>query len=299
MDFLGVFLCFLRIPTPVDLHYRNLEHSNPTPKSENEMISLENKKIEALCQCRLTCSRPVGTYFILKDKRFFAMQLPLQKYKKIYGVTCTTLAATIAQCICLRASAAINFFDDTAAFNAGLLNHPLSKYTQTFQTYTGAAAEFSGGANEYAWIASAANGLFGEADLIRTINPSDTLKFQFTPGAVYAVGGLFHYTNNAGDFLGGVMKVELNNGDVFVRSIENENIFTGFESDGDSILSLELSHFQTTTPTDFSAVTSFILGYKNTVPTPGVTAFLLMAGIATTRRRRNEHTVESRPVKKV
>ena len=226
------------------------------------------------------------------------MQLPLQKCKKIYGVTCTALAATIAQCICLRASAAITFFDDTAAFNAGLLNHPLSKYTQTFQTYTGAAAEFTGGADEYAWIASAANGLFGEADLIRTINPSDTLKFEFIPGAVYAVGGLFHYADNAGAFLGGVMKVELNNGDVFVRSIENENTFTGFESDGDSILSLELSHFQTTTPTDFSAVTSFILGYKNTVPTPGVTAFLLMAGIATTRRRRNEHAAEALPREK-
>ena len=95
------------------------------------------------------------------------------------------------------------------------------------------------------------------------------------------------------------MKVELNNGDVFVRSIDNASTFTGFESDGDSILSLELSHFQTTTPTDFSAVTSFILGYKNIVPTPGVTAFLLMAGIATTRRRRNEQTVEALPAKNV
>jgi len=290
---------FLRIATPVDLHYRNLEHSNPTPKSENEMISLENKKIEALCQCRLTCSGPVGTHFILKDKSFFVMQSTLQKYKKIYGVTCTALAATIAQCICLRASAAITFFDDTAAFNAGLLSHPLSKYTQTFQTYTGVAAEFTGGADEYAWIASAVHGLFGEADLIRTINPSDTLKFQFTPDTVYAVGGLFHYTNNTGAFLGGVMKVQLNNGDVFVRSIDSASTFTGFESDGDSILSLELSRFQTTTPDNFAAVTSFILGYKNTVPTPGVTAFLLMAGIATTRRRRNEHKIESLPAKKV
>ena len=219
----------------------------------------------------------------------------------MYGITCTALAATIAQCICLRASAAITFFDDTAAFNAGLLSHPLSKYNQTFQTYTGAAAEFSGGANEYAWLASAAHGLVGEADLIRTINPSDKLKFQFTPGAVYAVGGLFHYTNNAGDFLGGVMKVELNNGDVFVRSIENENTFTGFESDGDSILSLELSHFQTTSTNNFASVTSFILGYVPaiSVPTPGVTAFLLMAGIATTRRRRNEHKIEALPAKKV
>jgi hypothetical protein len=265
------------------------------------MISLGNKKIEALCQCRLTCSRPAGTYFILKDKRFFAMQSPLQKYKKIYGVTCTALAATIAQCICLRASAAITFFDDTAAFNAGLLSHPLSKYTQTFETYTGAASEFTGGAGEYAWIASAANGLVGEADLIRTINPSDTLKFEFIPGAVYAVGGLFHYADNAGAFLGGVMKVQLNNGDVFVRSIDNASTFTGFQSDGDSILSLELSHFQSTSTNNFASVTSFILGYVPVInaPTPGVTAFLLMAGIATTRRRRNEHSDEAFPVKKV
>ena len=264
------------------------------------MISLGIKKIEALIDCQHTCSRPFLDSLAQHSlKRFFAMQSPLQKSKKIYDFTFTALAATLAQCMISTTNASITFFDDTAAFNAGLLSHPLSKYTQTFQTYTGAAAEFTGGANEYAWIASAANGLVGEADLIRTINPSDTLKFEFIPGAVYAVGGLFHYTNNTGDFLGGVMKVELNNGDVFVRSIENENTFTGFESDGDSILSLELSHFQTTTPTDFSAVTSFILGYKNTVPTPGVTAFLLMAGIATTRRRRNEQTVESLPAKKV
>ena len=223
------------------------------------------------------------------------MQLPLQKCKKIYGVTCTALAATIAQCICLRASAAITFFDDTAAFNAGLLSHPLSKYTQTFQTYTGAAAEFTGGADEYAWIASAANGLFGETDLIRTINPSDTLKFEFIPGAVYAVDGFFHYADNAGTFLGGVMKVELNNGDVFVRSIDSASTFTGFESDGDSILSLQLSHFQTT-PINFAAVQSLLIGY---VPAPGMTAFLFMIGIATTRRRRNEHTVEALPAKKV
>ncbi len=256
------------------------------------MFSLGIKKIEALIDCQLTCSRLAGTHFILKDKRFFAMQSPLQKSKKIYEVTFTALAATIAQCISSNTNASITFFDDTAAFNAGLLSHPLSKYNQTFETYTGAASEFTGGADEYAWIATAANGLFGEADLIRTINPSDTLKFEFIPGAVYAVGGLFHYADNAGAFLGGVMKVQLNNGDVFVRSIDSASTFTGFESDGDSILSLELSHFQTTSTNNFASVTSFILGYVPVinVPAPGVTAFLFVAGIATTRRRRNEHS---------
>lgn len=256
------------------------------------MFSLGIKKIEALIDCQLTCSLLAGTHFILKDKRFFAMQSPLQKSKKIYEVTFTALAATIAQCISSNTNASITFFDDTAAFNAGLLSHPLSKYTQTFETYTGAASEFTGGAGEYAWIASAANGLVGEADLIRTINPSDTLKFEFIPGAVYAVGGLFHYADNAGAFLGGVIKVQLNNGDVFVRSIDSASTFTGFESDGDSILSLELSHFQTTSSNNFASVTSFILGYVPVinVPAPGVTAFLFVAGIATTRRRRNEHS---------
>ena len=214
------------------------------------------------------------------------MQSPIQISNKIYDVTFTALAATIAQCIVSNTNASITFFDDTAAFNAGLLSHPLSKYTQTFETYTGAASEFTGGAGEYAWIASAANGLVGEADLIRTINPSDTLKFEFIPGAVYAVGGLFHYSDNAGAFLGGVMKVQLNNGDVFVRSIDSASTFTGFESDGDSILSLQLSHFQTT-PINFAAVQSLLIGY---VPAPGMTAFLFMIGIATTRRRRNEHS---------
>ena len=214
------------------------------------------------------------------------MQSPIQISKKIYDVTFTALAATIAQCIVSNTNASITFFDDTAAFNAGLLSHPLSKYTQTFETYTGAASEFTGGAGEYAWIASAANGLVGEADLIRTVNPSDTLKFEFIPGAVYAVGGFFHYTDNTGAFLSGVMKVQLNNGDVFVRSIDSASTFTGFESDGDSILSLQLSHFQTT-PINFAAVQSLLIGY---VPAPGMTAFLFMIGIATTRRRRNEHS---------
>ena len=259
------------------------------------MNSLGIKKIEALIHCRLTCSRAFGAHFLFQDKRFFAMQSPIQISNKIYDVTFTALAATIAQCIVSNTNASITFFDDTAAFNAGLLSHPLSKYTQTFETYTGAAAEFSGGANEYAWLASAANGLVGEADLIRTINPSDTLKFEFIPGAVYAVGGFFHYTDNTGAFLSGVMKVQLNNGDVFVRSIDSASTFTGFESDGDSILSLQLSHFQTT-PINFAAVQSLLIGY---VPAPGMTAFLFMIGIATTRRRRNEHTVEVLPVKNV
>ena len=259
------------------------------------MNSLGIKKIEALIHCRLTCSRAFGAHFLFQDKRFFAMQSPIQISKKIYDVTFTALAATIAQCIVSNTNASITFFDDTAAFNAGLLSHPLSKYTQTFETYTGAAAEFSGGNNEYAWLASAANGLVGEADLIRTINPSDTLKFEFIPGAVYAVGGFFHYTDNTGAFLSGVMKVQLNNGDVFVRSIDSASTFTGFESDGDSILSLQLSHFQTT-PINFAAVQSLLIGY---VPAPGMTAFLFMIGIATTRRRRNEHTVEVLPVKNV
>lgn len=265
------------------------------------MISLGIKKIEALIHCRLTCSRAFGAHYLFQDKRFFAMQAPLQKSKKIYDFTFTALAATLAQCMISTTNASITFFDDTAAFNAGLLSHPLLKYTQTFETYTGAASQFTGGADEYAWIATAANGLVGEADLIRTINPSDTLKFEFIPGAVYAVGGLFHYADNAGAFLGGVMKVQLNNGDVFVRSIDNASTFTGFQSDGDSILSLELSHFQTTSTNNFASVTSFILGYVPVInaPTPGVTAFLLMAGIATTRRRRNEHSDEAFPVKKV
>ena len=103
---------------------------------------------------------------------------------------------------------------------------------------------------------------------------------------MYAVGGLFHYTDNTGAFLSGVMKVQLNNGDVFVRSIDSASTFTGFESDGDSILSLQLSHFQTT-PINFAAVQSLLIGY---VPAPGMTAFLFMIGIATTRRRRNEHS---------
>ena len=259
------------------------------------MNSLGIKKIEALIHCRLTCSRAFGAHFLFQDKRFFAMQSPIQISNKIYDVTFTALAATIAQCIVSNTNASITFFDDTAAFNAGLLSHPLSKYTQTFETYTGAASEFTGGAGEYAWIVSAANGLVGEADLIRTVNPSDTLKFEFIPGAVYAVGGFFHYTDNTGAFLSGVMKVQLNNGDVFVRSIDSASTFTGFESDGDSILSLQLSHFQTT-PINFAAVQSLLIGY---VPAPGMTAFLFMIGIATTRRRRNEHTVEVLPVKNV
>jgi hypothetical protein len=266
------------------------------------MISLGIKKIEALIDCQHTCSRPFLDSLAQHSlKRFFAMQAPLQKSKKIYDFTFTALAATIAQCMISTTNASITFFDDTAAFNAGLLSHPLLKYTQTFETYTGAASQFTGGADEYAWIATAANGLVGEADLIRTINPSDTLKFEFIPGAVYAVGGLFHYADNAGAFLGGVMKVQLNNGDVFVRSIDNASTFTGFQSDGDSILSLELSHFQTTSTNNFASVTSFILGYVPVInaPTPGVTAFLLMAGIATTRRRRNEHSDEAFPAKKV
>ena len=78
------------------------------------------------------------------------------------------------------ASASIIFFDDAAAYSETMDAYSLSAYTQTFESYTGAAASFSGGTGNNAWTASSPNGVFGQAGVIRTLSASDTLQPFFS-----------------------------------------------------------------------------------------------------------------------
>ena len=176
-----------------------------------------------------------------------------------------------------NASASVIFFDDAAA------------YTQTFESYSGAAASFSGGSGNNAWTATSPNGVFGQTGVIRTLAASDTLSFNFASNNVYSVGGLFHYVNETGGFQSGVMKIRLSNGDEFVRTVDAATTFTGFLSEDFSISSLQLSRLSTVTGSTFAAAETMTIGY---VPAPGAAALVALAGIVSSRRRRNCCQVE-------
>jgi len=189
--------------------------------------------------------------------------------------------ATIATFISSTTFASVLVFDNAQVFNAGLLDSSLANYGQTFESYSGSSAFFTGGSGDYAWKASSANGVLGQAGVVQTLSSSGTLKFDFSSGNVYGVGGLFHYVDLTGAYTSGLMKIKLNDGTTFIRSISSQTTFSGFITTGASITSLELSHIGSTGAT-FSAAESLIIGY---VPAPGAFALLGLAGLVGRRRR--------------
>jgi hypothetical protein len=191
------------------------------------------------------------------------------------------LVAAVATFISSTTFAAVLVFDNAAVFNAGLLVSSLASFDQTFESYSGSAAFFTGGTGDYAWKASSANGVLGQAGVVQTLTATDTLKFDFSSGNVYGVGGLFHYVDAAGAYKSGLMKIKLSDGTTFIRSISSQTTFSGFITTSASITSLELSHIGSTGVT-FSAAEALTIGY---VPAPGAVALLGLAGLASRRRR--------------
>jgi hypothetical protein len=189
--------------------------------------------------------------------------------------------AAVATLISSTTFAAVLVFDNAAVFNAGLLDSSLSNFDQTFESYSGPAASFTGGTGDYAWKASSALGVLAQAGVVQTLASSGTLKFEFSSGNVYGVGGLFHYVDLTGAYTSGLMKIKLNDGTTFIRSISSQTTFSGFITTGASITSIELSHTGSTGVT-FSAAESLTIGY---VPAPGAVALLGLAGLASRRRR--------------
>jgi hypothetical protein len=189
--------------------------------------------------------------------------------------------AAVATFISSTTFAAVLVFDNAAVFNAGLLESSLANFDQTFESYSGNAAFFTGGTGDYAWKASSATGVLGQAGVVQTVVATDTLKFDFSSGNVYGIGGLFHYVDAAGAYKSGLMKIKLSDGTSFIRSISSQTTFSGFITTGSSIASLELSHIGSTGVT-FSAAEALTIGY---VPAPGAAALLGLAGLASRRRR--------------
>ena len=189
--------------------------------------------------------------------------------------------AAVATFISSTTFAAVLVFDNAQVFNAGLLDSSLANYGQTFESYSGSSAFFTGGTGDYAWKASSDNGVLGQAGVVQTLTATDTLKFEFSSGNVYGVGGLFHYVDAAGAYKSGLMKIKLSDGTTFIRSISSQTTFSGFITTGASISSLELSHIGSTGVT-FSAAESLTIGY---VPAPGAFALLGLAGVVSRRRR--------------
>jgi len=189
--------------------------------------------------------------------------------------------AAVATFISSTTFAAVLVFDNAAVFNAGLVESSLANYDQTFESYSGSAAFFTGGTGNYAWKASSATGVLDQAGVVQTVVATDTLKFDFSSGNVYGIGGLFHYVDAAGAYKSGLMKIKLSDGTTFIRSISSQTTFSGFITTGSSISSLELSHIGSTGVT-FSAAEAMTIGY---VPAPGAVALIGLAGLVSRRRR--------------
>jgi hypothetical protein len=189
--------------------------------------------------------------------------------------------AAVATFISSTTFAAVLVFDNAAVFDAGLAQSSLENFDQTFESYSGPAAFFTGGTGDYAWKASSGLGVLAQAGVVQTLSSSGTLKFDFSSGNVYGVGGLFHYVDLTGAYTSGLMKIKLNDGTTFIRSISSQTTFSGFITTGSSITSLELSHIGSTGVT-FSAAESLTIGY---VPAPGAVALIGLAGLVSRRRR--------------
>ena len=189
--------------------------------------------------------------------------------------------ATVSAFISATSLASVLVFDSAQVFNAGLSETSLASFNQTFESYSGAADSFTGGTGDYAWKASSALGVAAQAGVVQTLSSSGTLKFDFSSGNVYGVGGLFHYVDLTGAYKSGLMKIKLSDGTTFIRSISSQTTFSGFITTDVSITSLELSHIGSTGAT-FSAAESLTIGY---VPAPSAFALLGLAGMASRRRR--------------
>ena len=189
--------------------------------------------------------------------------------------------AAVTTFISATTFASVLVFDSAQVFNAGLSNSSLASFDQTFESYSGPAASFTGGTGDYAWKASSTLGVLAQAGVVQTLSSSGTLKFDFSSGNVYGVGGLFHYVDLTGGYQSGLMKIKLSDGTTFIRSISSQTTFTGFITTDVSITSLELSHIGSIGLT-FSAAESLTIGY---VPAPGAFALLGLAGLASRRRR--------------
>ncbi|MSR33913.1 MAG: hypothetical protein EXS12_03820 [Phycisphaerales bacterium] len=189
--------------------------------------------------------------------------------------------AAVVSFISASTFANVIVFDNAEVFNAGLLDSSLEIYGQTFESYSGSAAFFLGGTGDYAWKASSPNGVLGQAGVVQTLSATDTLKFEFSSGNVYGVGGLFHYVDAVGTYQSGLMKIKLSDGTIFIRSITSQTTFSGFITTNASISSLELSHLGSNGVT-FSCAETLTIGY---VPAPGAVALLGLAGLIGRRRR--------------
>lgn len=183
------------------------------------------------------------------------------------------------------ALAGVIVFDDRAAFDAfGLAQPGTAIATETFDSVSGfAAGGFTGnGGTGAEWFANSMDGMIAKNGVVRAASANSAVTFSFRSGQVYGLGGDFFYSSSSGNFVPGLMVLNLSDGTTYVRNVTSPTTFAGFWSIGSTITSLSISPFGSAGAANYVSTDSLSIGF---VPSPGAFALLGLAGMASRRRR--------------
>jgi hypothetical protein len=198
--------------------------------------------------------------------------------------TVPSCAAICSLSLTALAAADVYIFDNSLTYAAFCNDLGVVRQAQDLSTISaGSYNSITGGSGDYAWNLSAPSGVFLDgAGTARTQQNAEKLSLTFSSSNVFAVGGFFYNVDNGGSPRAGVMRIRLNDGTTFIRTVSNSTTFSGFVSDGASIASVEVSHAGNLGSQYFVATSGFSVGV---VPAPGAAALIGLAGMIARRRR--------------
>lgn len=180
------------------------------------------------------------------------------------------------------ASAAIITFTQQNVWEGYSVSAGSTIFTETFNGIADGfyASPYSGTTGPVNWTADAVGGIFVQAGLFSTNNPT-TLTFDFGAG-VDGVAGNFFATDINFNVVPAFVYLTLNDGTSYIGYIDSQTAYTGFYSTGALITGLQI---QATQPGGSVYPTVDNMQFA-TIPAPGAIALAGLAVAVGGRRRR-------------
>jgi len=180
------------------------------------------------------------------------------------------------------ASAAIITFTQQNVWEGYSVSAGSTIFTETFNGIADGfyASPYSGTTGPVNWTADAVGGIFVQAGLFSTNNPT-TLTFDFGAG-VDGVAGNFFATDINFNVVPAFVYLTLNDGTSYIGYIDSQTAYTGFYSTGALITGLQI---QATQPGGNVYPTVDNMQFA-TIPAPGAIALAGLAVAVGGRRRR-------------
>jgi hypothetical protein len=180
------------------------------------------------------------------------------------------------------ASAAIITFTQQNVWEGYSVSAGSTIFTETFNGIADGfyASPYSGTTGPVNWTADAVGGIFVQAGLFSTNNPT-TLTFDFGAG-VDGVAGNFFATDINFNVVPAFVYLTLNDGTSYIGYIDSQTAYTGFYSTGALITGLQI---QATQPGGNVYPTVDNMQFA-TIPAPGAIALAGLAAAVGGRRRR-------------